>query len=92
MAKYWADGAVGLGDRDAGPVDLVLAGRAPDLQGGLGESEQPRRADGIGGQDAAGHVYRERSAQRGLAGLDHLPALVLGGDVVAPPATSARTS
>ena len=83
MLKYWFAGPVGLGERDTGAVDLVLAGHAPDLQRGLGEAQQARGADRIRREHATGHVDRERAADRGRPVLDHLPALAGLGEVVA---------
>ena len=60
-AEVLAVGAVGHGQGGLGPVDLVLAGGAAHLVGGLGEAEQARGADRVARQHAARAVDRERA-------------------------------
>ena len=50
--------AVGVAERGAGAVDLVLAGLAAHLQRGLGEAQHARRADRVRRQHAARAVHR----------------------------------
>ena len=56
MAKNCEPAAVGVAERHPGAVDLVLAGLAPHLHGGLGEADHARGADGVGRQHAARRV------------------------------------
>ena len=60
----------------------MLARHRPHLERGLGEAQQARRADRVRRQHAARHVHGERSVERGVAPLDHLPALGRRRDVV----------
>ena len=87
-----AVGAVGLGQRDLRPVDLVLAGHAPHLHRGLGEAQQARRADRVRRQHAARHVHRERAVERGVAAARPSSSPRSGRRCRGPRATSARTS
>ena len=66
--------AVGVPQGDARPGHLVRAGLAHDLQRRLGKSQQPRSADRVGAEHAAGRVDRQPAPDRGLARLGQPPA------------------
>src|SRR6266545_5739615 len=68
---------VGVAERTASAIHLVLPSHAAHLQRGFSESDQPGRADGVGRQYPAGRVPRDVAIERGHAGLGQLPAVTV---------------
>jgi len=69
--------AVGVAQGAAGAVDLVLAGLAHHLEGGLGEADHATGADRVRREHAAAHVDGQLAVERGRSGLGELPAAAL---------------
>ena len=84
--------AVGVAERAARAVDLVLAREAAHLQRGFGEAQHARRADRVRREHAARAVDRHVALHRGRAALGHLPAFARARRSRGSPSTSARTS
>ena len=76
MAKYCGGAAVGVADRGADAVDLVLAGLAPHLQRRLGEAQHARtRRSGSTTARRRSTLTGQLAADLGLALLGQLPAV-----------------